>query len=214
MGADDSKPIQQVSGALRRPDGLIKPGSHLGANVIWADKFGKPLRDEVMTQLGAKKLKGGIHAESVWLLPVPGGNYIVEKRYGINGEGRNRYEIERKILMHLKDCDFVPKLLHADKEHAIIRMSYCGERPTASLELRKRTDKLLHILETKYGLYRKTNIGKKHYQLGTMGNITVDSQGKVYLIDFASDHWHLMTERDARSHRLVKFPPHRIGPHE
>lgn len=214
MGGNNSTPMsrkQEVVGALRRPDGLIKPGSHLGENVRWGDKNGKPLSEDVMIKLGARRLKGGIHAESVWLVPVGGDKQIVEKRYGTNQDGRQRYDMEVKILTRLKDCDFVPKLLHADPEHAIIRMSYCGKRPKHSLELRKQCDKLLRTLETKYGLYRKANIGKKRYQLVTMGNLTVDKTGKLYLIDFASDHW--LIKEPGPPIQVLKKPRHRIGPH-
>jgi predicted Ser/Thr protein kinase len=213
MGAESStgKRKQEVSGVLRRPDGLIKPGSHLGENVVWADKHGKPLSEDVMKQLGAKRLQGGIHAETVLLVPLGGGKQVVEKRYGTDADGRERFEMEARILTRLKNCDFVPKLLHADKKNAIIRMSYCGTRPQQSHQLRKQCDKLLRTLEVRYGLYRKSNIGKKRYQLGTMGNLTVDHTGKLYLIDFASDHWHI---KEPGAIQILKRPPRRIGPHE
>jgi len=169
----------------KEPDGLR--GMALGTNVRWVDKHGQPLTDRQMKRMGAQKLKGGLHASSVWLLP---GNNVVEKRYGQGDQLKRLMDIEIKVLTHLKDCDFVPKLLDVDEENRIIRMTYCGHKVKESLELRKTLHRLLRVLEEKHGVYRRSNVGKRIYQLGTNLNATTDGK-RIYIVDFGSEEWRI-----------------------
>jgi predicted Ser/Thr protein kinase len=172
----------------------VGKGLALGSN-RWVDGQGNPLSDKQMEQYGAQRLRGGLHSQAVWLLPAqpdaPKGAQIVEKRYGLAKNADGRFDIEVKILTKLKDCDFVPKLLDVDKKNRIVRMSYCGTKPKESLKLRKTIHQLLKTLEDKYGVYRKENLGKKHYQLGSDANATTDGH-KIFLIDFGNPRsWQL-----------------------
>ena len=172
-----------LGGNKRRVD--LTKGRSMGEGVRWVDKQGKPLPDKTMEAFGAKKLTGGWHSESVWLLPD---GKTVEKRYGDGDDRLERMRIEVKILERLKDCDFVPKLLDVDRKNRIVRMTYCGTKAEETIRLRKILHKLLKTLEDKYGVYRPTNVGKRFYQL--QGNVTTDGN-KFYIIDFGSDHWQI-----------------------
>lgn len=180
-------------------------GKALPAKSRWVDLSGAPLSDERMESLGAKKLVGGWHSSAVWLLPGD----VVEKRYGNHAERVKRMEIEIQLLTRLADCDFVPKILDIDRSNKIIRMTYCGKPAVESVHLRTTVSTLMKTLEEKWGVYRKDNIGKKAYRLGCNRNVTIDDKGKIFIIDFGSDHWFV---KEPGRKQIVRLPPHPHGP--
>ena len=163
----------------------LAKGKSFGEKVRWVDKEGNPLPEKSMLHFGAKRLTGGWNSLSVWLLPD---GKTVEKRYGPGVDRKERMEMEIKILERLKDCEFVPKLLDVDRKHRIVRMTYCGTKVKESLRLRKILNQLLRTLEDKYGVYRKSNVGRRFYQLVDVRNVTSDGN-RIYIIDFGSDNW-------------------------
>lgn len=180
-------------------------GKSIKEGCRWVDAAGRPLSDERMAALGAKKLTGGWHSSAVWLLP---GN-VVEKRYGTDAERAHRMEIEVDILTRLADCDFVPKLLDVDRVNKIVRMTYCGKKAPESNEMRKQLHRQMKVLEEKYGVYRKANVGKKMYMLGCNRNVTMDDTGKLFIIDFGSDNWHIKPPGPLH---IIKQPRHQPSP--
>jgi len=173
----------------------------------WLTKHGHPLPDDQMIFNGAKKMTGGWqwHSNGVWVLPSVStkNGLMVEKRCGAVRD--ERFEIEIKILTLLKDCPFVPKLLHVDKKNRILKLSYCGGAPTESIEKRLQLDRYLRILEEKYGVYRTENIGKKLYSVQN-NNVTQEGD-KLYIIDFGSKNWHIKDPHKPDPTKRIKYPP-------
>ena len=77
-----------------------------------------------MPKLKTKKvLQTGGKSKYVWLLE---GN-VIKKAYK-KGDKKQAFRFTRevKLLKHLSNCPFVPKLLQVDYKQAIIYMSYVG----------------------------------------------------------------------------------------
>jgi len=141
------------------------------------------MTDSQLKAAGGKRLHGGWHSDSVWLLP---GN-IIQKKYGSGKTRLVRMEIEIKILGILKDCDFVPKIYETDLQERIVWMTYCGEKVPKTLESKTEIERLMKILDEKYGIYRVSGFSGKPVVV-MIGNATKLGD-RIFLIDFASLNW-------------------------
>lgn len=145
---------------------------------------------------------------SLGVFELPDG--VVKKVYDPNDKIQwGRFEHEHMILEYLtrSECDFVPRLLYADEKNATLYMTNCGTCPTVRTpELDQEIDRLMHLLEEKYGLVRSENIGRKRYRYsGSLNNSgrnnVTQRDGKTYIIDFGSKRWKIVTRHFIQSPR-------------
>jgi hypothetical protein len=107
---------------------------------------------------------------------------IVGKRF--DSKKKKQFEIEVSHLKHLQTCHFVPKLIHADEEHYVIYMSYCGKQPESlSSEQKKDIQRKLKILKDGYGMTRPFYIYVTHVGYPKLANLAIDEGGHLKLID-------------------------------
>jgi serine/threonine protein kinase len=118
-----------------------------------------------------KVFKGGIHAKKVSLLE----NNVVKKEFDV--QRRKFFLREVKAMKKLQKCSFIPRLLWVHPKKSYYYMQYCGRTiDLTTFKQNKNTiddyaDELL-----KNGYY--------HNDLKP-SNVTIDSEGKYYLIDLS-----------------------------
>ncbi len=137
-----------------------------------------------------KILQVGGKSKYVHLLTSSKGDLLIKKRYDRNNpDQRRRYKTEVKILRHLQDCDFVPKIIHLKYNKRTIYMTYVGTQlnntPTDKRELADKM-KELHL---KWNILRHRH-GKPNYSV-YIGNGT-KLNNKVHIIDFGSNHYKII----------------------
>lgn len=139
------------------------------------------------SELKRKKiLQRGGKSKYVYLME----NEIVKKAYSAKDPQQvKRFRKEVKLLQHLEDCPFVPKLLHVDSKKHLIYMSYTGKRLSDTPENRKRLAEQVRKLHLDWKLLRHRN-GRPNYNI-YIGNGT-EKDGQVYVIDFGSPHYKII----------------------
>jgi hypothetical protein len=118
---------------------------------------------------------GGRQSDGVWLLED---KRTIAKHF--SEKQIDKMKIEIANLQCVRKCSFVPKLLAIDYEHRVLYLNNCGTRPKRfTRDLRQRVLKLMDRLKNKYHLTRKFH----KTGLPRIANVTVDANGKVFLID-------------------------------
>jgi tRNA A-37 threonylcarbamoyl transferase component Bud32 len=120
--------------------------------------------------------------------------FIVKKKYNPNiVEHYMHFKNEVRILNHLKECPFVPRLIEVDHKNLILYLTYCGD----SLDKFKLSEdekeyrqeeikKLVKRLGDEWHVYRI--VGGKHVHDITFNNVCMNSKD-MFLIDFGSPYW-------------------------
>ena len=144
-----------------------------------------------------KKLKDmrlGSRSKRVWLLqhPKDAANVVVLKMYdAADAHHRGRFAKEIAVLRRLKDCPFVPKLLHIDKKRCAMWITYCGPVAKLTPDVKAQVEHHLREMASKWRVFRVT--GKEHtkrYDAESIfeKNICI-KDGVVRCIDFGSNSW-------------------------
>jgi hypothetical protein len=164
---------------------LWRRGEALDANQ-WHDRYGRDLHASKMQAAGALALPRGWHTEEVWLLP--GG--VVQKRFGARTDGRrDRFDREAAILARLADCEFVPRLLLADRTNLTLYTTYCGAPCHESRDRRAAVRDMLAQLERNFGVFRSDNVGKKFPGVPDSNILRDPVRGLHYLVGFGGPEW-------------------------
>jgi predicted Ser/Thr protein kinase len=131
----------------------------------------------------SKVLKRGGKSKYVYLLK----NGLVKKAYKKNTLQKRRFKVEVKILEHLKECPFVPKVQYVDKDKRVFYMTHMGKTLKRDVKnnkrLREGLKKRLKELKNDWNLLRHKN-GQPMNRI-YHGNVT-EKGGQINIIDFGS----------------------------
>lgn len=106
--------------------------------------------------------------------------YVVEKYID-----KQVFQNEIENMRHVSKCDFVPKVISCDANQGVFHMTYCGKTPDKwTPELKAEVKRKLDILKTQYGMKRPRWSTAYFSGIPRLVNVTIDSKGKVNLIDF------------------------------
>jgi len=134
-----------------------------------------------------KHLKTGGKSKYVHLLE----KHVVKKRYDrTNIEHVKAYHREVTILNHLRECPFVPNILHLTPEKYIIYMNYCGEHPYETKSSFQKISQLARKLNEDYGVFRINPSSNNISYKIQLHNCCWDG-ADYFLIDFGSPHWRI-----------------------
>lgn len=144
-----------------------------------------------------RDLRLGSRSKRVWLLQHPSNadKLVVLKMYDATDvHHRGRFAKEIAVLRRLKDCPFVPKLLHMDRKRCAMWISYCGPVAKLTPDVKSQVERHLREMATRWHVFRIT--GKEHtkrYDAESIfeKNICKDKHGVVRCIDFGSNSWML-----------------------
>tara|TARA_R100001163_G_C5027706_1_gene168827 strand:+ start:579 stop:1025 length:447 start_codon:yes stop_codon:yes gene_type:complete len=133
-----------------------------------------------------KILQTGGKSKYVWLMY----KNIIKKTYRNDKPDQiKRFKTEVKLLDHLSNCPFVPKILHINQKNCTIYMTNVGkvlkEVPKDKRDLRQKM-KELHL---DWNLMRHRN-GNPNYKMNANNGTRLN--GKVYVIDFGSPHYKIV----------------------
>lgn len=149
--------------------------------------------DDKYIQIPVKRaFTGGHRADSVDLLEGD----IVRKRYNVTHEaGKRFFWHEVGMLYKLRDCPYVPKLIHFDRERGLIYESYCGESVPNSEEIQDRLQRQLDEIKHRWGVSYEGKIKTRRWpphgkqdDIGPLHNIT-SLNNNLYFIDFGGENW-------------------------
>lgn len=115
--------------------------------------------------------------------------FIIKKAYDkTNPEQKKRFQTEIRIMLHLKGCDFTPKLLQFNRQTGEIYMSYVGTPLNKNIH-KAALGKRMKQLHLEWNVLRHRH-NKPNYSV-YIGNGTI-LNNKIYVIDFGSKHYKII----------------------
>lgn len=145
-----------------------------------------------------KTLQKGGKSKYVYLME----HQIVKKAYRRDHSGqKRRFEQEVRILQHLKDCPFVPKLIKVNRQKCILWMTWVGKTLEETPSNRNALNQKIKELHLEWNLLRHRN-GAPNYQIYIKNGTKMNNQ--IYVIDFGSPHYQIIGPSVVRSDQKEK----------
>lgn len=146
-----------------------------------------------------KVLKKGGKSLQVTLLENKDGDKIIKKQYNRTiATHRDSFHKEIRILSHLKDYPYTPKLLYVDDNNYTFYETYCGKQVPKTPFYKEKMIERTKELYKKYGLAYVVD-GKQEWFVHKYNYCLMNEE--IYMIDFGSIKWKEPTQS---SHRRIQ----------